>query len=65
LHAMKVHAGCGYANPIVLTSTLGANRGQIQAPATLASWKSSSVPTGEKARWAVLAVWKFWKKKYT
>ena len=48
--------------PSILTSTLGANSGQIQAPATFASWKASSLPTGEEAEWDLLPVWTFWEK---
>jgi len=45
-----------------LTLTLGANSGQIQAPATFVSWKTSPLPTGEQAEWAPLPVWTFWEK---
>jgi len=45
-----------------LTSTLGANRGQIEAQATFASWKASLVASEDEAGWAVLPVWTFWKK---
>lgn len=46
-----------------LELTLGANCGQIQAPATFFSWEASPLPTGEEAEWAPLPVWTFWKKK--
>jgi hypothetical protein len=46
--------------PSFVTLVLGANSGQIQTPATFTSWKTSPVPIGEEAEWALLPVWAFW-----